>query len=412
MGKKVIVAGLALLVLGYGIYLIGSVTRSPEKGNGIRHVSGEYFIGSESCKSCHATIYNSFVSTAHYLTSRPAEEKFIKGKFEKPGNEYVYNDADKVVLEKYDSGLYQVGYTNGRSRGAQRFDIVVGSGTKGQTYLHWIGNKLVQLPVSYYVPDSMWSSSPGYPPDRFLINRPITSQCLDCHSTYFEVHPKLGQAEEFDRNRIMYGIDCERCHGPAARHVTYHTTYPTEKKGKFIINAVSLNRRQQLDACGLCHSSIQKNPKLPFSFTTGDSLRENYMSLDRGDTTSQAEVHGNQYGLLTLSKCYLKSDDLNCSSCHNPHQKERGNLALISSRCMNCHRSGDQKKCGLTARLGKALESNCIDCHMPVNESAKIIFRVSGKKQLTPEKVRTHYIKVYPEEARKIEAEMAKLGKL
>jgi hypothetical protein len=32
----------------------------------------------------------------------------------------------------------------------ERFDYVIGSGGKGQTYLYWKGDLLFQLPVSYW----------------------------------------------------------------------------------------------------------------------------------------------------------------------------------------------------------------------------------------------------------------------
>jgi hypothetical protein len=46
---------------------------------------------------------------------------------------------------------------------------------------------------------------------------------------------------------------------------------------------------------------------------------------------------------------------------------------------------------------------------MPINSSSKITLRGAGKKQLTPEKVRTHYIKVYPKQAAQIMLEMSKI---
>ena len=65
-------------------------------------------------------------------------------------------------MEDRDSGLFQAEYYHGVQKAAHRFDIVVGSGTRGQTYLYWQGNQLYQLPVSYFTPAHTWSNSPGY----------------------------------------------------------------------------------------------------------------------------------------------------------------------------------------------------------------------------------------------------------
>jgi hypothetical protein len=358
------------------------------------------FVGSQSCVSCHASVHNSFVNTAHFNTSADATVSSIKGSFDPPYNEYQYNQHDKMIMEKFESGFFQTGYSDGKKVGSQRFDIVIGSGTKGQTYLNWIDNKLVQLPVSYYVSDSLWSSSPGYPPDRFVISRPIRSRCLSCHSTFFNVKAQMGKAEEFDKLNIIFGVDCERCHGPASRHVDFHAENPAEKGGKYIIRHKSLTRKQQLHACAQCHSSSLKMTKAPFTFFPGDVLFEDFMALGRGDTSSSAEVHGNQYDLLTLSKCFLKSDSMTCSSCHNTHIKERDNLKLYSERCQSCHQT-NKNECTVNAK-GFDIQSNCVDCHMPKNLSSKISFRVEGKNTLTKEIARTHFIKVYPNQAKKL----------
>ena len=49
------------------------------------------YAGAASCKSCHKEIYESFIHTAHYLTSRPASKEFIKGSFDSGRNTYAYN---------------------------------------------------------------------------------------------------------------------------------------------------------------------------------------------------------------------------------------------------------------------------------------------------------------------------------
>ena len=53
-------------------------------------------------------------------------------------------------MEKRDSGFYEVGYKDGAERIAKRIDIVVGSGSKGQTYITRYQDLLFQLPVSYF----------------------------------------------------------------------------------------------------------------------------------------------------------------------------------------------------------------------------------------------------------------------
>ena len=108
------------------------------------------------------------------------------------------------------------------------------------------GKQLYQLPVSYFTAANKWANSPLYPTYPVIFNRPITSRCLECHSTFAQVtsEPHF-EPEEFD-NRIIYGVDCEKCHGPGARHVLFQTQNPSEKKAKYILNPAAYSRQQKL----------------------------------------------------------------------------------------------------------------------------------------------------------------------
>ncbi|MFN8340407.1 MAG: multiheme c-type cytochrome [Cyclobacteriaceae bacterium] len=396
------------LGVGYIVYFSVSTKKRMETVGIIIHPSGQSFAGSARCATCHADIYKTHLATAHFRTSAVADRSTIKGSFSPDSNFFVFNAHDRMVMEARDSGLFQAGYTDQRLRGVQSFDITIGSGTKGQTYLHWFDNNLVQLPISYYTPNDSWASSPGYPTDRFVINRPVPAPCLNCHSTYFKTTYKMNALPEFDRSQVIYGIDCERCHGPGMQHVLNQEKGTARKDIKDIINAAHLSRRQQLDACAQCHSGINTSLKPPFTFFPGDTLAMDVASFQRYDTTATAEVHGNQYGMLAASQCFIKSE-MTCSTCHNPHQKERGDIASFSARCMNCHQQGHEKVCALSGKPGQAVNGQCPDCHMPVRPSRKIAFKVANGEQKA-ELARTHFISIYPEQSRKIVASIKQLA--
>jgi hypothetical protein len=165
----------------------------------------------------------------------------------------------EVFMERRDSGFYQVGYYQGVERIAKRFDLVVGSGSKGQTYITRSQNRLYQLPVGYFTAANKWANSPQFPTHPVIFNRPITSRCLECHSTFVQKIPgSHPETEEFN-SQIIYGVDCEKCHGPGNKHVEYQTSNPGEAKAMYIINPARFSRKQNLDLCGLCHGGkIQK----------------------------------------------------------------------------------------------------------------------------------------------------------
>jgi nitrate/TMAO reductase-like tetraheme cytochrome c subunit len=366
----------------------------------IRKVNFQQFAGSATCGNCHKKIYESHSHTSHYLTSQPAIEKYIKGSFEKGKNIFPYNPSLFVEMERRDSGLYQVAYNNGVEKIARRFDIVVGSGAKGQTYLSWRNNHLFQLPISYFTAAGEWANSPGYP-NRVLFNRPVTSRCLECHSTYAStISPPNKEPEEFDHYKILFGVDCEKCHGPASKHVNYQTQNPTDTTAKYIVNPARLSRQQNLDLCGLCHGGRLQKKKPSFEFTAGDTLSDYFVHDTSSPDTRSIDVHGNQLGLLSESKCFRQSG-LTCVTCHNPHENERGKVALFSARCMTCHNKEHGTFCKINPAQVSSIRSNCIDCHMPRQPSMSIALLLPGQQVPTAALIHTHFIKVYPDETKK-----------
>jgi len=360
----------------------------------------QQFAGSAACAGCHKSVYQTHLNTAHYLTSQPASGKYIKGNFDSGKNSFVFNDRVKLIMEKRNDSFYQVAYVNGAEKQSRRFDIVVGSGTKGQSYLNWIKGGLFQLPITYFAAAEQWSNSPGYP-DKPVFNRPITSRCLECHSTYVQkISEPQKEREEFDHNQIIYGVDCEKCHGPAARHVEFQQKNPKDTTAQYIVNPQKLSRQQNLDLCALCHGGRLTKTKPSFSFEVGDKLTDYFVQDTAGYNAADIDVHGNQYGLLAKSKCFQMSQ-MTCSSCHNAHEKEKEKIALFSQRCLNCHSNDHEKVCKINAVVGSSINQNCIDCHMPKQPSRSIAVLLQRSKIPTAVLMRTHLIKKYPDETKK-----------
>lgn len=382
------------------------VKREQSPLTGVIHFSGKEFAGSESCAPCHASIVESHSHTPHFLTSAIADPATVKGSFNTGQNILILNDGLKVVMLKSDSGLYQRGYVDGIEVANKPIDITIGSGRKGQTYLYWEGEGLFQLPVSYYTAGASWSNSPGYPPDQLVFNRNIAARCVECHSTYFKTSKFIAGTETFDQNQVMLGVDCERCHGPAADHVRFHREYPDEKRARAIINPGNLSRQQKLDNCALCHSGIRENLMPSFSYVVGEKLEDYSFPSYPADSAATLDVHGNQYGLLLASKCF-KMSKMDCSSCHNVHAKESSQLELFSQRCMNCHKPGTPDFCKQPVKVGLVLENNCVDCHMPSLPSRQVFVRSATDPKPVSFFARTHLIGIYDH---KVEEYLQQLG--
>src|SRR5690606_34482470 len=144
-------------------------------------------------------------------------------------------------------------------------------------------------------------------------NRLIVSRCFECHSSYIEKQPlkskSLKTVDEFKKESLILGIDCERCHGPAAKHADFHLNNPSQKDAHYITAVRGLSRQQKLDMCAVCHSgNQQKLQKSTFSFLPGDVLSDFYYPDFSRPDISDFDVHGNQYQLLTASQCFIQSN--------------------------------------------------------------------------------------------------------
>jgi nitrate/TMAO reductase-like tetraheme cytochrome c subunit len=401
---------LIILLCGYCF----STCINDDKNKSVITKNNDYsaFAGSASCSSCHKNIYDAHINTAHFSTSAIASDKNIKGSFDAGKNTFVYNNGGMVAMEKRATGFYQVAYIDNIEKKSQRFDMVIGSGTKGQSFACWANDKLFQLPITYFTSAGQWSNSPGYP-NKIAFNRPISSRCLECHSTYAEIksEPNI-EPESFNRSKMILGVDCERCHGPARKHVEYQTRNPADTMARFIINPAQFSRRQSLDLCALCHGGRMQKSTPSFSFTAGNNLADYFITDTIAGETDNIDVHGNQYGLLKASKCFRRTKTLTCITCHNTHVNEKGNTAVFSQRCISCHNNTqpDAVLCRKASTMGAAINKDCITCHMPQQPSMAIAVMLQGSAIPAPALMHTHLIKIYKEQVKAV-TEMIKSDK-
>ena len=396
---------MGVFVVPIALILSQCISNSPAQNTDAR---GNVYAGSVSCIKCHKSVYNNYLHTAHYQTSRTASAGNVHGNFTEGGNTLTLSDSVTVVMQKQGKALWQVKYVNNKAVEKHPFDIVFG-GVKAETYLYWKNKQVLQLPVSYYNAIHAWGNSPGYEAGYADFSRVIGTRCFECHSSYVKELPQVTQSLtrtiELDRNAMILSIDCERCHGPAINHVNYHTEYPGQKTGRYIAKYSALTRAQKVDMCGVCHSGNSGTMlKSTFAFKPGDTLSK-FKEAEFYHTDvdpDKLDVHGNQVQLLQSSACFAKSK-MDCATCHNTHNNERGLTALFTQRCTSCHSEAKHNFCKMANRLNKAtLTAQCINCHMPQKPSSVITVHNNSKSTLVPYAVRTHRIAVYPQETQKI----------
>jgi Cytochrome c554 and c-prime len=364
------------------------------------------YAGDEACLPCHKEQAISYRQTSHHLTSQLPDERSILGSFKAGGNVLMIanpenSDVDPRLLfemDKKEGGYYETAVAE---RGAQklthseRIDLVIGSGVRGQTYLYWAGNELSELPVSYWSVGKQWINSPGYKDGTANFSRHVDPRCLECHTTYIRPLSSDPQTYSYDKDSLVTGVSCENCHGPGAKHATHESADPASASKRLeieILNPKKFPRDRQVDQCALCHNGTEREELASaFSYLPGRPL-DQYLTVNSTDVSDRPDVHGNQVGLLKKSRCYLSSPSMSCATCHDVHRPERA-AAEYSDRCLGCHQ---WKSCGLSRTKGVSIVHDCVDCHMPLQQTNAIVSVTAGR--VLHASIRSHWIKVYPVE--------------
>src|SRR5438876_2667126 len=135
--------------------------------------------------------------------------------YDKKLNRYfqVFTDA---------SGLYESVYRvdkDGKTvyRETEKISYTMGTGRNGIGPLVRRGNYLFQAPLAFYPRDKTWGLSPGYESFDVGFTRPITAECVICHSGL--PRPLLAGIGLYENPPFReLGIGCENCHGPGQLH--------------------------------------------------------------------------------------------------------------------------------------------------------------------------------------------------
>jgi photosynthetic reaction center cytochrome c subunit len=307
--------------------------------------------GAARCAFCHPAEVEGYARSAMAHSLRRAGE-------EPEGS--VSAGGSTITMHSSSNGYWQR-WENSGDTTEYRADYVVGSGIHASGYLVDIGGHLFQSPVAFYKSRQAYGLAPGYEnlsdPD---FTRPVSEECVLCHSgRALHVPGTLNQY----RSPIFSaeGITCERCHGPAEKHLA-------DPRAGTIVNPAKLERGARDSICEQCHlfgAARVPNPGKKLSdFVPGQRLEDSYTVYHNAAPTGSPAGNFNVIShveQLALSACSRNSEGrLWCGTCHNPHDKPepKDSLAYYRSRCLTCHVSGFPAN-------HPSKESDCIGCHMP-----------------------------------------------
>jgi len=343
-------------------------------GGAISQASG-HFVGSESCKSCHAEIYERWKKTpmANVVRDPHDHPEAIIPDLSKP---------DPLVNFAKDDIAF-----------------VYGSIWK-QRYFKKVGDDYFPFPAQWDVTHKIWRPyfvkngtdwwATLFPPDNF--QRPTGQLCDGCHSVNYDIATK--QVTEWN-------VGCESCHGPGGDHVKS----PVRET---VINPARLDYVRANDTCIRCHSQGQpvSNPingkyyDWAVGFQMGADLSD-FWHLEKhqlGETSfthfADGTAHKNRMQGNDFVQSLMYTRGVTCFSCHDvhgtPHPAEL--REPTSQMCLTCHgpntQNGPHSASIETHTHHKADSpgSQCVACHMPKIEQtvADVNVRAHTFRIVTP----------------------------
>jgi hypothetical protein len=325
---------------------------------------GVSYVGDVACVRCHAEIARSYGKHPMGRSAAAAADVMpaVRGLVLEVGElAYSIDRRDGRVFHQ-ETRRDAEGRVVARIEAEARYAI--GSGTHGFAFLVERDGGLYQSPLAWYSEKQGWDLAPGYRIENLHFDRPITLDCLYCHTNRVELVE--GKPPRFHG----LAIGCERCHGPGALHARRPAR--TDGRDLRIVNPATLESLSLRDAvCEQCHFQGTDRTTMPghspFDYRPGLALAE-FVRVwsSRADPSQRLHAVG-QVEQMRASRCYRQSDGrLGCISCHDPHRlPEAGErVAYYRDRCLECHAD---RGCTLPrpARLRRNASDDCTACHMP-----------------------------------------------
>jgi Tfp pilus assembly protein PilF len=340
--------------------------------------------GDEVCSSCHVEIARTYREHPMGRSMMPIADLAAKQDYT-PKHRNPFDDLGvRMWVERKGDRIFHHAAAIEDSQQvwhqSQEVHHVVGSGTRGYSYLTELDGHLYQTPISWFSEKKIWDTSPGFPKVNWP-GRPVAPGCLQCHAD--RTSHKPDHLRSYNTPAIaVHAIGCERCHGPGEKHVAKAEAGKCfgGEKDTSIVNPARLKWQLRENVCEQCHlngmSRINRRGRDMLDFRPGLPLEEFFTILVKNPNMPDENKAVGQVEQMRDSKCFQKSSDenkLGCISCHDPHVKPspEDRIKHFRDRCLTCHKQNDCSQ-NETLRRKTTAEDSCIVCHMPKRPAGDI----------------------------------------
>lgn len=369
--------GAALLLQGRGT---GSRTDAPAAGPAPLAAT---FVGSDTCRGCHAAEFDAWAPSQHARAMQPATEATVLGDFS--GARYSHSGVTSTFFRR--DGRYFV-RTDGADGELADFEVKYTFGVAPlQQYL-------IELPRGHVQALSIaWDSRPSgqggqrwfhlYPHERITHDDELhwtrraqnwNFMCADCHSTDLRKNYDAA-TDSYASTWSEMHVGCEACHGPGSQHVAAGGQRPLgarldeRQDVTWVQTAAGQPQRsvpresaREIEVCAQCHA---RRAQIAEGYQAGAAFLDHYLPamltepLYWPDGRQREEVY--TYGSFLQSRMHAAG--VTCSDCHDPHTER---LRVDGNGlCSQCHVAARYDTPDHHHHEAGGAGSACVDCHMP-----------------------------------------------
>jgi predicted CXXCH cytochrome family protein len=340
--------------------------------------AGIAYVGDAVCAKCHAAIartYRQHPMGRSLAPFSPAEEVGpLQTSFDAGGFRYGVQLRDGRLVHTETRADAEGNVVTEASR---EIAYVLGSGTRGRSYLIDQDGVLTQSPISWFTQAGHHDLAPGYSAANTHFERPIVPDCLFCHAN--RVVPERNTISRYERPIFRgHAIGCERCHGPGELHAAHPQTGRAGQDTS-IVNPANLDLALRDAVCEQCHlqgdARVEPAARGLANFRPGLPLYRFVSVFFDADKLEWTRAVG-QVEQMHASQCYQQSRGvLGCTSCHDPHERPSpaARIDFYRDRCLACHESKKACSLALDARRQESPRDDCVQCHMPRMPSTDIL---------------------------------------
>jgi tetratricopeptide (TPR) repeat protein len=352
------------------------------------------YSGTQSCRECHEKFYKLWAPSHHGLAMQPFTAQLFQTRLKVQETTLgIGASGYRVEFDGKQGWIRESGPKDNK-----KYPIVHAMGGKNVYYFLTPMNRgrLQVLPLAYDVQRKSWfdTAASGIRHFQDIEEEPVgwkdpeytfNTSCYGCHVSQFTRNYDL-KTDTYNSVWREPGINCEACHGSAVEHVR---VCRQAAKGKppvdlkiNVIRSPKYSRNIAGDACAVCHA---KAAPLTVSFQPGDDFFDHFDVgvLDLPDYYPDGRDIGENYTYTQwlMSPC-AKSGQMDCLHCHTSSGRFRFTEDEKNNACMPCHAERVKNASAHTHHPEGSAGNQCISCHMPKTEFARM--RRSDHSMLPP----------------------------